>query len=612
MKKHFKKLLALLIPAAFAGGILLTQDGKPVDIDSFTPPPLVFNGQSIPCAYKDENSNESVLVTTDKQTYSSWDSAYGVACVTNLSSDNQSFDIQMFHDGTSDITSFEELKPQVPYEVDVDDTKDVCKQIFNTETKKNMDVCSPQVVGSHKETRYRDEWGSIQKQNLDSSKERDAIKKVPSKFQLKDQFQYWIDSGQTKYFRFKLNFNLKDSGEFYIKAFGSMGAFGSLDPYYNSAWLYRVPITVDFTKIGTTTPITGFPVLFSTTTMPNLKFTGSGGHVGKSDGTDMLITAADGTTKLNHQIETYSSSTGQTIIWFQSSTSTPISTSTNTTYYLYYGNAAASDQQNITGVWDSNYKAVYHLTESPTGSAPQQKDSTSNANNLTVTTNSGSPVATSSQIGLGVNYPTTSEYAGTTAISAGNVGVGTTTSYTVSQWMNINSYLVVDGYPVQFSGTTGGTGFNIGPVVDTGDKLNFAINNVGGFGIKKTTSVTQTVGSWFYFTGTADGTNLNFYLNGVFQSSVALGTIGDGQALIGGSLANGVGFRFSDARYDEMRLSNTNRSASWIKTEYNNQFSPSTFYAVGAEENPPVTTVNSTSNSNMNGNININGNMNFN
>jgi hypothetical protein len=33
---------------------------------------------------------------------------------------------------------------------------------------------------------------------------------------------------------------------------------------------------------------------------------------------------------------------------------------------------------------------------------------------------------------------------------------------------------------------------------------------------------------------------------------------------------------------DEVRISNIARSADWIKTEYNNQKSPSTFYAYGA------------------------------
>jgi hypothetical protein len=41
---------------------------------------------------------------------------------------------------------------------------------------------------------------------------------------------------------------------------------------------------------------------------------------------------------------------------------------------------------------------------------------------------------------------------------------------------------------------------------------------------------------------------------------------------------------------DEVRLSTTIRSADWIKTEYNNQKNPNSFYAVGSEQS--VGTVN--------------------
>jgi hypothetical protein len=38
---------------------------------------------------------------------------------------------------------------------------------------------------------------------------------------------------------------------------------------------------------------------------------------------------------------------------------------------------------------------------------------------------------------------------------------------------------------------------------------------------------------------------------------------------------------------DELRIATTTRSAGWIATEYANQNSPSTFYAVGAEQLAP-------------------------
>ena len=40
---------------------------------------------------------------------------------------------------------------------------------------------------------------------------------------------------------------------------------------------------------------------------------------------------------------------------------------------------------------------------------------------------------------------------------------------------------------------------------------------------------------------------------------------------------------YFDGNVDELRISNTNRSAAWITTVYNNQNSPGTFIMMGSE-----------------------------
>ena len=47
---------------------------------------------------------------------------------------------------------------------------------------------------------------------------------------------------------------------------------------------------------------------------------------------------------------------------------------------MYYGNSCVTaSTENKTGVWNTNYKAVYHLSQSPAGTV---LDSTSNNNDL--------------------------------------------------------------------------------------------------------------------------------------------------------------------------------------------------------------------------------------
>ncbi len=59
---------------------------------------------------------------------------------------------------------------------------------------------------------------------------------------------------------------------------------------------------------------------------------------------------------------------------------TSLSSSEDTKIWMYYNNSGCSNQQNPTGVWDSNFLAVYHLNQDPTGTV---NDSTSNGNHLT-------------------------------------------------------------------------------------------------------------------------------------------------------------------------------------------------------------------------------------
>jgi len=50
---------------------------------------------------------------------------------------------------------------------------------------------------------------------------------------------------------------------------------------------------------------------------------------------------------------------------------------------VYYGDAGAVQQANPQLVWNSNYAAVYHCEQDPSGAAPQILDSTANAKHLT-------------------------------------------------------------------------------------------------------------------------------------------------------------------------------------------------------------------------------------
>jgi len=102
-----------------------------------------------------------------------------------------------------------------------------------------------------------------------------------------------------------------------------------------------------------------------------------------------------------------------------------------------------------------------------------------------------------------------------------------------------------------------------------------------------TTSLSDTPamqnGQWYHLAGVYDGSQIRLYLNGtqVGTPRPVAGKIAstNDSCYIGRYLT-----AYMNGTIDEVRVSNVSRSSNWVLTEYNNQYEPSTFYAVGDEE----------------------------
>jgi biopolymer transport protein ExbB len=64
--------------------------------------------------------------------------------------------------------------------------------------------------------------------------------------------------------------------------------------------------------------------------------------VAQTDGGDIMFTAGDGVTKLDHEIEKYDPTTGELVAWVEVRS---LSGSTNTDIYIYYGNTSRGTRQ---------------------------------------------------------------------------------------------------------------------------------------------------------------------------------------------------------------------------------------------------------------------------
>ncbi|MBC8094511.1 MAG: LamG domain-containing protein, partial [Akkermansiaceae bacterium] len=334
--------------------------------------------------------------------------------------------------------------------------------------------------------------------------------------------------------------------------------------WYAASWTNRLAITIDYTKVSGNQ--TNFPVLINLT---NASLQASA----LASGYDLLFTSADGTNKLDHEIESYTNSNGALVAWVE----VPVLSSTeDTILYLYYGNAAAANQQNVAGTWNSNFKAVWHLKET-SGSF---NDSTANANNGT---DAVSATGKTGRIGSGQQFNGTNDY-----INAGTFDPSTA-DLTISFWAKWSGANGRHQTLIAKRDTWSGTDMRWQLARDVSiPDLRFNTPAAAAlFNVDVPDSTT-----WHSYVVTRSGTSCTLYKDGVaYGNTATLASYSSDTAakvLIGGVTDATEGW---NGNLDEVRLVNVASSASWIATEYTNQNSPATFYSVSSVESAPATTL---------------------
>jgi hypothetical protein len=343
------------------------------------------------------------------------------------------------------------------------------------------------------------------------------------------------------------------------------------------AYAFFRTCTTDHTQAGSTDS-TDFSVsvVFTDTTM---KLVGSGGHInntvsshGQTVPADLAFYSDSGlTTLLNFEIESYDATAGTVVAWVKIPT---LSHTTNVVFYMAYDDASVvTFQGNVTGTWNSAYKAVFHLAN---GSSISILDSTSNANNATNHGSVGAVSAVAGQIdGGGLWVKTDNQFL---SFSGPFGGV---TAFAISFWINAAATGGIDaiiskGTPVGFEDFVIGT--NGSPLVF------FVQNNGAGNTGNVNTSATVLDSTWHHFFLVWDGTTVRSYVDGTADNTGSLsGTLNNSIAstaigIFEGSLGGGF-----DGKLDQATFSDATRSADWVTSEFNNQKASQTFLSVGAE-----------------------------
>lgn len=340
---------------------------------------------------------------------------------------------------------------------------------------------------------------------------------------------------------------------------------------YSNGYTYRKAITVDNTKVSGTGDLTDFPILVSHTDTA-LKTTANGGKVENASGYDIRFETGAGV-ELDYERILYVATTGQIIAWVQIPT---LDGDADTTIYVYYGNSGVStDQSDPTGTWDANYKGVWHMTEDPSGSAPQLLDSTSNNYDMTTAGTMTSGDLVTGQIYKAIDFDGSNDEAKNTAWAS---VIDENDAFTIEHWFNIAS---TPNAQMVAWGEAGGSN-----LCSTGTYG----NNIGFLGYANDHLVSAAPyddSAWHHLAVTHNGTTVKVILDGseALSESMTLGT-NTSQDLYFARWKDGG---FYPAKLEEIRISDATRTNDWMITTYETAKNPSTFYALGSEETNSAT-----------------------
>jgi Concanavalin A-like lectin/glucanases superfamily/Domain of unknown function (DUF2341) len=580
--------------------------------DFTTPPEMIttldFNGQTINFTYTDDNTNEDFVIATDQQTYGGWDKTDLYMAVYNRSGKDKDVNLQVHFKGQENLVLFAEFLKDVPSTREVQDygfKEYPCAKTWTTSTEPTMPddivlytcgetkdkLCDRidkdnnceidnDLIGSHTETTLIDDWKTLPTKTADdiTSLIGTTGKQIPADFKAKKQSTYFIKDGETKFFKVRISYQPKQQGEFWITA-SSDKKIGLLDPWYSASYSYRKVLTIEAgyaTGVATTTNA-GFVVVASTT-QEFLKKTGDGGgKIATNSGYDIIFVDDDDTTLLPFEIEQYASSTGTLVSFIRVP---DISSTTDRTIYMYYGNASATNNATSGAVWTkigsnaSTTNAVWHLQQNPKATAPSMRDSTNYGNHGTATNFYSATSSVVAQLDGGLSFDGVNDYVSATQIDL-------RTGSTISAWVKANAY---SGFIVYNRSTSVSTTGIMGLYLSSSTFKATVWNGAAYISAEYPANLNQ----WYHLAFVWNGTVTDLYVNGVptNDKSVSISAFGTSNTIrIGVSSPGSLHF---NGLIDDVRIYNYALTASDIKTQYNMSNRNDLFLTWGAEETPPA------------------------
>lgn len=347
--------------------------------------------------------------------------------------------------------------------------------------------------------------------------------------------------------------------------------------WYNNSWLYRQKISIKHTQVDA--DLSNFPVYVNLSNIAN----GTGLWTAvKISGADIRVTSSDGTTEVPIDLVWIDKTNSEGELYFKAAS---LANSSNSDFYLYYGNNGASAYvatatYGARNVWTNSYVSVFHMHEDPSGTAPQMKNSYNTANGTSAgTMTSGDKV--SGKFGNSIDFDGTDD-----RITFSDSGFPTGNSArTVSCWVYAGASHNSFAGHISYGTSAARNGWSM--------IYNGASNNllIATNAMNSTTASSGSISasSWTKLDITYDGTTVRYYLSGSASgTSTFSGT--PSTKLNSGYIASSPWGDYYTGRIDEVRFSSVERSSTWISTEANNQTTLGNFYNINSQEDrPPLT-----------------------
>lgn len=336
----------------------------------------------------------------------------------------------------------------------------------------------------------------------------------------------------------------------------------STNSWYNTAWAYRRKLTVT-PKMAGNSDLENFQAFLDLSELGPGFF-----QTVNSDGSDIVVTSADGTTKLDRDLVSLDVNNGTGELWFKAPS---LSGTYNTDFYIYYGNIAATET-NTSGFWTDPFIVVQHMDDDPSGSAPQLLDSTSQGNHLTTAGSMTSGDLVTGKMGNAINFDGSDDSANRSSVTGYTTGDGLTVDVWVRPAVLDGSQdIILDGFNTEMRLELSANKMR----VNIGSSSNWCVTNISG-------GDALILNNWHKLTLTYDTSTLKLFKDGEQIANVTLACANNFTGLTVARFYAGAFYYSGDV--DRVAVAKEARSAAWIKAEYYNQLDSAAFFNISEEE----------------------------